>query len=128
MKVKLEKDYRRLYTLEDHDCAKAVINSLKEDESPVTDWLDYAVGEWQKQHGGYAYYEIIRADARTAKNCRVWNAYGDDTGNMDVWIKGIAKSYDSIIEIGAYLSDIFQTGAVPYADHIYAVEYRRVED
>ena len=38
MKVKLDKDYRKLYTLEKLDMAKAVIAAEKEDEMSAKDW------------------------------------------------------------------------------------------
>ena len=126
MKVTLEKDYRRLYTLEDLDRAKEVIACEKEDESTIASWAVYAVNEVlrtlnENEHKGFAYADesdIFRATARTAKNCRAWNAYGE-THDMDVWIEAYAYTYNCFIEIGAYLSDIFQTGAEPYAQHTY---------
>ena len=128
MKVTLEKNYRRLYTLDDLDRAKAVIAAEKDDDSKPSDWLAYAVREALKGATGDRYDsldEVINAEAHTAKNCRSWNAYGDDTEDMDIWIEGLAKTYDGYIVVGAYLSDIWGSGDADYQDHIYAQYYTR---
>lgn len=118
MKVTLEKDYRKFYTLEDLDHAKAVIAYEKEeDDETAKGWAVYAVNEALEGTNDRC-VEVVKADARTAKNCRLWNGYGD-TGNMDIWIEALAKTDDGYIEIGAYLSDIFQTGAMEYKRHMW---------
>lgn len=132
MKVTLQKDYRQFYTLEDLDRAKMVIASEKEDESTIASWAVMAVNEvlnyLNNGRGGYAYADekdILKATAITAKNCRAWNEYGEGSQNMDVWIEATAQTYDCFIEIGSYLSDIWLTGATPYAEHVY---YRVFEE
>ena len=42
---------------------------------------------------------------------------------MDIWISAIAKTGLGFIVIGAYLSDIWQTGAERYADNMYIKYY-----
>ena len=129
MKVTLEKDYKRFYTIDDLSRAKAVIKYEKDnDEDTPAGWLAYAVNEFYKDRFDLGLERIIEAKAETAKNNRAWNLYGnadDETENMDVWISGLAKTYTGYIEIGAYLSDIWQTGATPYKEHIFAIEYSR---
>lgn len=123
MKVTLEKDYKRFYTIENLEQAKAVIAYEKDDEETAAGWAEYAVNEALKGTGDFL-REIIKVTARTAGNCRTWNSYGE-TGKMDVWIDCIAKTADGFIEVGAYLTDIWQTGAVPYKHHEYIVYYPR---
>lgn len=119
MKVTLEKDYRSFYTLEDLDRAKAVIAYEKEnDEETVKGWAEYAVREALKGTGDY-YMEVLKAEAHTAKNRRAWNAYGENTGDMDVWIEATAETEKGFMKIGAYLSDIWNTGAEDYKNHMY---------
>lgn len=118
MKVKLEKDYRKLYTLEKLDMAKAVIAAeAKDDEFSAKDWAEYAIREALRNEDG-SLVEILKAEARTAMNCRAWNEYGE-TENMDVWISFLAETTKGFIEGGAYLSDIWDTGAVEYKQHMY---------
>lgn len=133
MKVTLEKNYRKYYTLEDLDRAKRVIAAENEDESTVKEWAEMAIREAIKNDDGiYEDYivEIFKAEAHTAKNHRVWNAYGycdpeeANTQDMDVWIEFAAELEHGYIKGGAYLSDIWQTGGTDYREHMYV---RRAE-
>ena len=128
MKVTLEKNYRKYYTLEDLDHAKRVIAAEKEDESTVKEWAEIAIREALKNDDGIAedyIAEIFKAEAHTAKNHRVWNAYGycdpeeANTQDMDVWIEFAAELGNGYIKGGAYLSDIWQTGGTDYREHMY---------
>ena len=96
MKVTLEKNYRKYYTLDDLDRARKVIAAEKEDDCPVKEYAEMAIREALKNDDGIAedyIVEIFKAEAHTAKNHRVWNAYGycdpeeANTQDMDVWIE-----------------------------------------
>ena len=128
MKVTLEKNYRKYYTLDDLDRARKVIAAEKEDESTVKEWAEMAIREALKNDDGiYDDYivEIFKAEAHTAKNHRAWNAYGycdpeeANTQDMDVWIEFAVETENGYIKGGAYLSDIWQTGGTDYRQHIY---------
>ena len=128
MKVTLEKNYRKLYTLDDLDRAKKVIAAEKEDDSTPMEYAEMAIREALKNDDGIAddwIVEIFKAEAHTAKNCRVWNAYGyidpeeANTQDMDVWIEFAAELEQGYIKGGAYLSDIWQTGGTDYREHMY---------
>lgn len=118
MKVTLEKDYKRYYTLEDMESAKAVIQYEKEDLETAAGWLEYAAIEAIKAIDD-TFREVVTAKAHTARNCRAWNAYGDNTYDIDVWIEGLVRTSQGYMELGAYLSDIWQTGGTYYRDHEY---------
>ena len=119
MKVTLEKDYRKYYTLDDLDRAKAVIKAEKEDEMSAKDWAEYAAREALRGEEA-SLVEVIRAEATTAKNCRVWGAYTDDSADMDVYIRFLAETSEGFIEGGAYLTDIWQSEAeTRYKNHMY---------
>lgn len=117
MKVRLEKDYRKLYTLEKLDMAKAVIAAEKEDEMSAKDWAEYAVREALRNEDG-SLVEILKAEATTAMNCRAWNKYGE-TEDMDVWISFVAETTKGFIKGGAYLTDIWESGGTEYKQHMY---------
>lgn len=121
MKVKLEENYRRNYTLEDFDRAKKVIAFEKDDPDTASGWAVYAVNEVQEQFGWCD--EVLRATASTYKNVDAWNAYGDGSGNMDIWIEGIAKTTKGYLEFGAYLSDIWEAGITPFGHRMYTRFY-----
>lgn len=118
MRVKLEKNYKDIYTIGDLERAKEVIAYEKEDEMPINGWVEYAIREALKNTNDYA-TEILKAEAHTAKNCRAWNNYSDTSEDMDVWVSGTAETSRGFIKIGAYLSDIWQTGAIDYADKMF---------
>lgn len=119
MKVTLDKEYRQRYTLEDLDRAKAVIKYEKEyDGETPKGWAEYAVNEAIKNTDD-SVIEILKATATTARNGRIWEVYGEDTGNFDVWIEATAETYDGFIKVGAYLSDIWKSGAEDYKKHMY---------
>lgn len=126
MKVTLDKEYRQRYTLEDLDRAKAVIAYEKEydDETPKG-WAEYAVREALKGEGGCA-EEILKATARTARNGRIWDLYGEGTGSFDVWIEATADTWDGFVKVGAYLSDIWKSGTEDYRQHMYIRRYKEV--
>lgn len=116
MKVKFEKDYRRWYTLEDVERAKMVIQYERDDDdSTVKDWAMYAAQEILNGHGHPV--EVLKAEAETAVNRRVWNAYGEGTGDMDVYITATVALDDGFLALGAYLSDVWGTGAIDYRHH-----------
>ena len=117
MKVTLEKDYRKYYTLEDLDRAKAVIAAEKDDEMSPKDWAEYAVNEALRNKDG-SLVEILKAEAKTARNRRAWNKYGE-TEDMDVWVSFLAETTEGFIRGGAYLTDIWNTGATEYKQHMY---------
>lgn len=131
MKVKMDRNYRKYYTLEQVDQAKAVIAWEKEDEETAAGWARYAVNEALKGTGVSAadWMDgwILKADATTARNGRAWNQYGEGTGDMDIWIDAVVRTGEGFLEVGAYLSDIWLTGATDYRQHMYIKRYATVE-
>lgn len=125
MKVTLDKDYRDLYTLSDLERAKEVIKFMKEDTSTVKEYAEYAIREALKDTDVFD-GEIITAEAHTAGNRRVWDAYGEGTASMDVWITALARTSEGFIECGAYLTDIWQTGSEPYKQNMYIKRFKEV--
>lgn len=125
MKVTLEKRYKDYYTISDLERAKAIIKQEREDDGETAKgWAEYAVREALKGTDDYL-DRVIEADARTAKNCRAWNAYGDDSMDMDVYISATAKTSRGFIEVSAYLSDIWETGVKDYRQYMYVNYYKR---
>ena len=125
MLVRLEEKYKDFYTVSDLERAKAIIKYERDDENTARDWAEYAVREALKRSGEF-FCEILKATAHTAKNCRIWNKYSEDSQDMDVWIDAIARTSNGFIEVGAYLSDIWETGAVDYQHNMRYVNYREV--
>lgn len=126
MKVTLPKDYRKTFTLEDMDIARRIIRDMKEDDTTPTWYAEVALGHWifKRLKNRDGVYEVLRATAEISKNRRSWEAYGEDTRQMDIWIEAVAKTFDGYLELGAYLTDI--NGIAPntdFTDHMYARYY-----
>lgn len=122
MKVKLESNYKRYYTVEEYEQAKVVIAYEKEDEAKVTDYAKMAVREFCRVYRLHD-LDILTAEATTSKNRRAYNVYATtdeygcptgESGQMDVCIEVYAKvcgadSYETgILHLFAMLSDIWQ--------------------
>lgn len=129
MKVTLEGNYRKYYTLEELDQAKRVIAAEKGDTTTAKEYAEIAIREFLKDENGIStdyIVETFTAKASTAKNRTIWNEYcmSDDdpdqeTGTLDVWIEFAAELGKGYIRGGAYLSDIWKTGKVDYKDRMY---------
>lgn len=126
MKVIMNRDCRRFFTLEDMDRAKMVINIEKDDLETAKGWAELALNEALRNKGDYV-REVLKATAETAKNCRAWNVYAEGTEDMDIWVEATAETANGFVKIGAYLSDIWQTGAVPYIGHMFIKYYKAAE-
>lgn len=119
MEVRLEKDYRKHYTLEDADRAMEVISVESGDMMTINEYAEIAVRE--AVYGSGELVRIIMAEAHTAKNHRVWNLYTGNSADMDVWIDFLAETDFGYINGGAYLSDImncFETNGFKQYMHI----------
>lgn len=124
MKVTLMKDYRKFYTLDELDVAKKVIEDMKQYEESPAECAAMAVREALRGSDDWL-LDVITAKASTAKNCRIWNRMFEGSEHFDVWIEATAKTGKGYIEIGAYLSDIWETGAEHYKEHMYIQYYKR---
>lgn len=125
MKVKLEARYKDLYTISEYEAAKRVIKAVAEDMSTVMEWAEYAAREAVRDTDD-CISEVLLADAHTALNARVYDAIAEDTGHMDVLVHGLARTFDGFVEFSAYLTDIWQTGAVDYRQHMYVRRFQEV--
>ena len=112
MKVKITGETKKYLTLEQLPVAKEIIKDLTEDEWSAKDYIKMAAGCWLRatHHICDAVDKVINAEARIAGNCRVYNALADSCGTMDVWIEGLVKTCRGYMEIGAYLTDIWNIG------------------
>ena len=126
MKVSLGKNYKKIFTLEDLQSAKKVIQMLKEDEYTPADYLRMATVDILRGESDWV-DSVISAEAETAPNYRAWNAYGENSGCVDVWIRGVVKCYTQILEIGVYLTDIWRIDGIntDVSDNSFVVRYVR---
>ena len=124
MKVNLDKDYREWFTISDLEKAKEVIRYMKDDESSVKDYAEMAVEHVLLREDRYeTLVRIIEADAVTEPNGRIYDQYGE-TGRMDVWLNITARTDRGYLEVGAYLTDIWQIGSeTDLREHMWIQHY-----
>lgn len=125
MKVKLEKDYRDLYTLNEVQAARRIIKEVAEDEETAAGWAAYSAREALKDTDEYV-REVVKASAETSRNCRAWDSYFEGSGRMDVWVWALVSTSEGYMEVSAYLTDIWQTGAEDYRAHMYVRRFKEV--
>lgn len=126
MKVKLEEKYRDLYTLNEVQAARRVIKEVAEDEETAAGWAAYSAREALKGMA-VSVREVVKASAETARNCRAWDSYFEGSGHMDVLVQALVETSEGYMEVSAYLTDIWQTGAEDYRAHMYVRRFKEVQ-
>ena len=102
MKVNINAESKKVLTIAELDAAKEIVRQMKEDESSVAEYATIAVNAT----GDYV-DKVYEATAYIMKNSRVWDAYGEGSGNLDVWIDCTARTGNGFKIVGAYLTDIW---------------------
>lgn len=114
MKVSLERDYRKFYTLEDLDAAKVVIACQKTDEASLQviawDVVAAVAGKY-----GDGPEKVLEVTAETGRNKRVqYDTYGEGSGHFDVYIHATAETYDGFMKVSFFLSDYWYMDSPEY--------------
>lgn len=107
MKVNLTAEMKKFITVAEMPAVKKVMQYEKEnDEWTVQEWAKMAARLVFDDNGA----KVIEATARIAKNQRVWDAFDEETRDIDVWIEFTAFSEyrSSFIIAGVYLTDLWQ--------------------
>ena len=111
MKVKIEKEHRRF--LQPAIAEHMIDVMAQEDASRPVDLAEMAIREILKgTDDSISRKSILKADAIVARNCRVQDLYFEGSEDHDIWIRATARTSEGYIEIGAYVSDIWQIGAL----------------
>lgn len=125
MKVKFANEQKKYITVSQLPAVKRMIAELKSDY----DMDDYAPAAVRIASGESG--RIFDASAEIAKNCRIYNAYSEDSENLDVWLTIYALTDNGFYEIGAYLSDVWQldgTNAAELREHMYIRHFAEIKD
>lgn len=126
MRTKLPKDYRKRFTYENVEQARKVIECMSEDTMTAKEALEIAMRHVLSIRGGDYLDEVLTADAETARNARVHDAFGYGTEQMDVWVHGVAKTLFGFIEVGAYLTDVYSIDGETDLTHEMYIRYASV--
>lgn len=129
MKVTITKEARRWITLEEAPVARKIIEDMKEDAA-AKEYAKSAVNCIGSANGrGFNWCSnILEATAEISGNRRVWNAYSDESGRLDIWINFTARTGTGFVEGGAYLTDIWQIDGTNYGDLSSHMYYRIFEE
>lgn len=128
MKVNLTAEMKKFITVAEMPAAKKVMQYEKEnDEWTVQEWAKMAARLVFDDNGA----KVIEATARIAKNQRVWDAFDEETRDIDVWIEFTAFSEyrSSFIIAGVYLTDLWQLtkdNADEIKSHMYIRRFEEV--
>ena len=128
MKVNLTAERKKFITVAEMPAVKKVMQYEKEnDEWTVQEWAKMAARLVFDDNGA----KVIEATARIAKNQRVWDAFDEETRDIDVWIEFTAFSEyrSSFIIAGVYLTDLWQLtkdNADEIKSHMYIRRFEEV--
>ena len=129
MKVNLTAEMKKFITVAEMPAVKKVMQYEKEnDEWTVQESAKMAARLVFDDNGA----KVIEATARIAKNQRVWDAFDEETRDIDVWIEFTAFSEyrSSFIIAGVYLTDLWQLtkdNADEIKSHMYIRRFEEVD-
>lgn len=125
MKVAITKEAKRILSVAEMPAVQRMIKEMRED----TGLMDYA-GMAARVAAGTNVVRVLEASAEIAKNCRVWNAYHEESADLDVWMRVTAYTDKGFVMVGAYLTDIWQIGNnnEEIRSHMYIRLFREVKE
>lgn len=104
MKVIITHQGRDWLNSKELQVAKRIIRNMREVDE---DSEETYAATMAKIASGSCGLQIINFSAEITKNQRIWNAYSNDSGFIDIWVKVYAYNYyKGFYEIGANLTDI----------------------
>ncbi len=124
MKVKIEMSTRKVFTIYEAPIMNKMIEVVKNDDITVKELCKIALNALYSEN-----WRIYDAKAVLSKNSRIYNYYFDNSGAADIWVECLGfNSFRGAIEIGFYLSDIYQLSdenRVETTRHFYKNEFTR---
>ena len=125
MKIKFGAEQKKYITVAELSIVKQIISDMKEDDG----LMEYAEIAARIASGGYV-VKVYERSAEIAKNGRIYNAYGDDTENLDIWINAAALTSEGFVMFGIYLTDVWNiTGdnEEEIKSHMYIRKFQEVK-
>lgn len=104
MIVRMTADSRRVISLDESEIARRIIEMAREDD--LRSYAVSAVNCTGVNFNGCT--KIYEANAEIARNGRVWDAFFEGSRDIDIWINVVARTDYGFVELGAYLTDIWQ--------------------
>lgn len=133
MKVSLTAEMKKFITVAEMPAVKKVMQYEKEEDS-------YSAKVWAeitaKMLFGHSGVTVLTASAEIAKNQRIWDVFGEGTGDIDVWITFTAFdgtdffAGNEFVISGVYLSDLWNLtsdNADEIKKHMYIRRFKDVD-
>ena len=132
MKVRITQEAKKWLTLAQAPVARQIVMDMKESEESAADILMSAANGYRRSFDdcdcgkrcelGWP-KRVMEAKAEICGNQRVWDYFSEGSGTLDVWVSGYVLFDFGVLEIHAYLSDIWSLGpdgaAQNMVDHAY---------
>lgn len=130
MKVRITQEAKKWLTLAQAPVARQIVMDMKESEESAADILMSAANGYRRSFDDRGKRcelgwptRVLEAKAEICGNQRVYNYFSEGSGTLDVWVSGYVLFDFGLLEIHAYLSDIWSLGpdgaAQNMADHAY---------
>ena len=115
MKIQITKDSKQVLRLNQAPIARRIVETYKDDGATVKEYAGMAINVALDGKCDYL-VEVYKATAEISRNCRAWNELDDSSEDLDIWVEAVAQTAKGFVTVGAYLTDIWQTGGVPAAE------------
>lgn len=125
MKIKFGAEQKKIVTVAELPIVKRIMAEMKEDDG----LKEYAEMAARIASGGSC-EKVYECSAEIAKNRRVYEQWGDGSGNLDIWIEAAALTSEGFVIFGIYLSDVWSiTGdnADEIRSHMYIRKFQEVK-
>lgn len=106
MRIHFYKEDRQYFTLAEAPIIDTIIKDMKSSSETVAEQVKYAMNAFNIHA-----YDVLKADAKIARNHKTLNYYNDESGTIDIWVDAIVKTYNAFYMVGFFLSDAWSVAA-----------------
>ena len=125
MKVAVTKEMKDILRVSQMPAVRKIQEQMREDDG-LLDYAHIAARVACEENWGF---EILKATAEICNNNRVWDAYGEGSGKLDVWLRVYAfNQFYGFLRIGVNLTDIWNVTGDNHDEirpHMYIERYVR---
>lgn len=104
MKITVSAESRKYITVAEMPIVRQIIEEFKQSDETVKEYAEMAARIASDSH----VLKVFESTATITKNRRVWDAYNEESGDLDVWVEFTALTGAGFVMGGAYLTDLWQ--------------------
>lgn len=124
MKITLPENYKRFLTIADMENLREIRQQMKEENLEELAQMAARVAS-----GSNYEFEILKSSAEIAKNSRIYNAFTENSAELDVWIEIYAYNrHEGFFDLGVYITDLWQVDGYnndEIRSHMFLKEFRK---